>query len=114
MKLLELRPFAARLTTSTPSFASRRNPGPQPDCSATVESPTRTMRIAAAFDWAARGEIPSARRTVGAAIEATVIRRITDMRIIVPRSRARVKQAHGFNDSAIRRFKDSRIGDSKD
>src|SRR5947209_8539781 len=45
MKLFELRPFAARLTTSTPAVASRRRPGPQPASSATVESPTSTTRI---------------------------------------------------------------------
>jgi hypothetical protein len=45
MKLFELRPFAARLTISTPFVTSSRNPRPQPDPSVTVESPTSTIRI---------------------------------------------------------------------
>src|ERR1700722_18982988 len=42
-KLFELRPFLARLTTSTGGPKDLRKPSPQPPSSFTVESPTSTI-----------------------------------------------------------------------
>src|SRR4051812_12136563 len=75
MKLFELRPFAARLTTSTDEPASLRNPGPQPDSSATVESPTRTIRIGFTCPRA-KGTCTVA-NTIASAIDAQAIGRVT-------------------------------------
>src|SRR5262245_35470580 len=75
MKLLELRPLAAMLMTSTPSFARRRNPGPQPDCSATVESPTSTIRTGEGCDWTAMDACVATAHKIAPTSAAAVVNR---------------------------------------